>query len=458
MNARLWDGTLLQLGPTAGTQAPFTLVYRHADGVQKMILSNSDPQRLAEAYFRDDFDIEGDLFAALALREHMQTQRKVWHRRARLLFGAIMLPSSVTTESDRQKGFLRQQITTGMHSDAEKPDATTFRYDLSNAFYGLWLDPAMVYSCGYFEQIDDSLEQAQRAKLELICRKLQLHPGEHLLDIGCGWGALILHAAQYHRVHAHGITLSREQLALARERIDAAGLQALVTVECCDYRDLKGQQVYDKIASVGLSEHLGPDNLPLFFDTVHRLLKDSGLFLNQGITQCPDGGATDRVSPPDQSLSLHRRPAGYPGQPCAQDGTGAVGSHRCRITAPSLRPDPAPLGLSPRAAAGACRRICRRTHLPGLAPVNGRQRAGVRGRGTGRLPNRNEPTQRSPQLSAPDPPPLVSRRLLHSEAQRGSGRNAIRSPASRKRRQARSQSTLLGTTKIVSVSTGWRSR
>ncbi|HEK1320557.1 TPA: class I SAM-dependent methyltransferase [Pseudomonas aeruginosa] len=290
MNARLWDGTLLQLGPTAGTQAPFTLVYRHADGVQKMILSNSDPQRLAEAYFRDDFDIEGDLFAALALREHMQTQRKVWHRRARLLFGAIMLPSSVTTESDRQKGFLRQQITTGMHSDAEKPDATTFRYDLSNAFYGLWLDPAMVYSCGYFEQIDDSLEQAQRAKLELICRKLQLHPGEHLLDIGCGWGALILHAAQYHRVHAHGITLSREQLALARERIDAAGLQALVTVECCDYRDLKGQQVYDKIASVGLSEHLGPDNLPLFFDTVHRLLKDSGLFLNQGITQCPDGG------------------------------------------------------------------------------------------------------------------------------------------------------------------------
>ncbi|EPG5418558.1 class I SAM-dependent methyltransferase [Pseudomonas aeruginosa] len=290
MNARLWDGTLLQLGPTAGTQAPFTLVYRHADGVQKMILSNSDPQRLAEAYFRDDFDIEGDLFAALALREHMQTQRKVWHRRARLLFGAIMLPSSVTTESDRQKGFLRQQITTGMHSDAEKPDATTFRYDLSNAFYGLWLDPAMVYSCGYFEQIDDSLEQAQRAKLELICRKLQLHPGEHLLDIGCGWGALILHAAQYHRVHAHGITLSREQLALAREQIDAAGLQALVTVECCDYRDLKGQQVYDKIASVGLSEHLGPDNLPLFFDTVHRLLKDSGLFLNQGITQCPDGG------------------------------------------------------------------------------------------------------------------------------------------------------------------------
>ena len=170
------------------------------------------------------------------------------------------------------------------HSKDENRDAIHFHYDVSNEFYRLWLDRAMVYSCAYFEEADYSLDDAQQAKLEHICRKLLLKPGERLLDIGCGWGALVIHAARHHGVQAHGVTLSERQLQVARQRIAEAGLEKRVTVELKDYRDLEGLEVYDKISSVGMFEHVGLKNLPLYFDAVHRLLKPSGLFLNHGIT------------------------------------------------------------------------------------------------------------------------------------------------------------------------------
>ena len=134
-----------------------------------------------------------------------------------------------------------------------------------------------------------TLEQAQVAKLDHICRKLQLQPGEQFLDVGCGWGALILHAAQHYGVQAHGITLSERQFALARARIQAAGLENRVSVELQDYRDLAGAARFDKIASVGMFEHVGLKNLPQYFDTVHRLLRPRGLFLNHGITHNEEG-------------------------------------------------------------------------------------------------------------------------------------------------------------------------
>ncbi len=147
----------------------------------------------------------------------------------------------------------------------------------------------MVYSCAYFEQPGDDLDQAQQAKLDHICRKLLLQPGERLLDIGCGWGALVIHAARHYGVHAHGITLSRHQLELARQRIAQAGLQDCVTVALRDYRDLQGESIYDKVSSVGMFEHVGLKNLPVYFGAVHRLLKPAGLFLNHGITHDVEG-------------------------------------------------------------------------------------------------------------------------------------------------------------------------
>lgn len=147
----------------------------------------------------------------------------------------------------------------------------------------------MVYSCAYFEHAGASLELAQQAKLDHICRKLRLAPEDRLLDIGCGWGALVIHAAKHFGVRAHGITISKQQLELARQRIAQANLEDQVTVELRDYRDLQGDSVYDKIASVGMFEHVGLKNLPAYFSTVHRLLKPAGLFLNHRITHDVEG-------------------------------------------------------------------------------------------------------------------------------------------------------------------------
>jgi cyclopropane-fatty-acyl-phospholipid synthase len=147
----------------------------------------------------------------------------------------------------------------------------------------------MIYSCAYYETAAQSLEQAQRNKLDHICRKLRLQPGERLLDIGCGWGALICWAAEHYGVKAHGITLSRNQFDHAQQTIKRRGLEDKVTVELLDYRDLQGEAVYDKLVSVGMFEHVGLKNLPAYFAVVHRMLKPGGLFLNHGITS-DEGG------------------------------------------------------------------------------------------------------------------------------------------------------------------------
>ena len=281
---RLWEGSELRSAPS---QAPrFTLVCRTPAALRALMLGG-DPLRLAEAYLRDDLDIEGDLFAAIALKDRLQDFRPAWHQRLRIVLHTLMLPRA--GGPDVAPGY-RQRVR--RHTPRENREAIAFHYDLSNDFYGLWLDPAMVYSCAYFERPDASLEQAQQAKLEHICRKLLLRPGERLLDVGCGWGALVIHAAQHHGVHAHGISLSRNQLEVARERVARAGLEDRVTVELRDYRELEGEGRYDKIASVGMFEHVGLRRLPLYFATVRRLLKPGGLFLNHGITNATEGWRT----------------------------------------------------------------------------------------------------------------------------------------------------------------------
>ena len=291
---RLWNGRLLQLGNAGkrilNTESDcFTLVFRSPAAVREMAFGR-DPLRIAEVYFRDDMDIEGDFFAALGLKDHLRAIRMSWRDRSGALVAALRLvladgnaPQKTTVRASLHGTSVKE------HSKTENRDAIAFHYDVSNDFYALWLDAAMVYSCAYFRRPDDSLDRAQQAKLDHVCRKLMLKPGETMLDIGCGWGALVIHAALYYGVRAHGITLSQQQLSLARERIAQAGLQDRVTIALCDYRDLPKDGLYDKVSSVGMFEHIGLKNLPLYFAKVHQILKPGGLFLNHGITHDVEG-------------------------------------------------------------------------------------------------------------------------------------------------------------------------
>ena len=288
---RLWNGTTLRLGKAGPDQPdpPFTLVFRNPSVVRSMVLGR-DRLRLAEAYFRGDIDVEGDFFAALSLKDHLNSIRLSLGERLGAVFSAFLLraPDQSRPGSGGWRSSLHARAVKA-HSKAENRDAIQFHYDVSNAFYALWLDHAMVYSCAYFEQPGDDLEQAQQAKLDHICRKLLLRPGNRFLDIGCGWGALVIHAAQHYGVQAHGVTLSQQQLEMAHQRIALTGLEDRVTVELRDYRDLQGEAVFDKVASVGMFEHVGLKNLAVYYSTVKRLLKPQGLFLNHGITHDVEG-------------------------------------------------------------------------------------------------------------------------------------------------------------------------
>ena len=294
---RLWNGRLLKLGNAAdgpsNGDAPhrFTLVCRSPAAVRAMALGR-DPLRLAEVYFRDDVDIEGDFFAALGLKDHLRTISMSWRDRIGAAVAALRLCLCLSDPASSRRSGERASLhgrSVREHSKTENKQAIAFHYDVSNAFYALWLDDAMVYSCAYFEQADDTLKNAQRAKLDHVCRKLLLRPGERFLDIGCGWGALVIHAAKHYGVQAHGITLSEQQLTLARERIAEAGVGDRVTVELRDYRDLMEEGTYDKVSSVGMFEHIGLKNLPVYFAKVSQLLKPGGLFLNHGITHDVEG-------------------------------------------------------------------------------------------------------------------------------------------------------------------------
>jgi cyclopropane-fatty-acyl-phospholipid synthase len=218
--------------------------------------------QLAEAYVLGRIDVDGDLVDALPLAERL----------------AEAAGSGV---SQRVAGLVAR------HTQRTDRDAITYHYDVGNDFYRLWLDDRMVYSCAYFRTGDESLDEAQQAKLDHICRKLRLSPGERMLDVGCGWGGLVIHAAQNYAVSAVGITLSKEQHKLASERVAALGLSDRVAIELLDYRELPkrfGKESFDKAASIGMFEHVGLRNLPLYFSTVASVLRERGLFLNHGIT------------------------------------------------------------------------------------------------------------------------------------------------------------------------------
>jgi cyclopropane-fatty-acyl-phospholipid synthase len=171
------------------------------------------------------------------------------------------------------------------HHDKDTDAASiSYHYDLSNEFYQLWLDQEMAYSCAYFKSGDESLEQAQLNKFEHLCRKLRLQPGDYLLDVGCGWGGLARYAAREFGVKVFGITLSRRQLDLARQRVEEQGLQTQVELQLLDYRDLPQDGRFDKVVSVGMFEHVGHANLALYSQRLFGAVREGGLVMNHGIT------------------------------------------------------------------------------------------------------------------------------------------------------------------------------
>ena len=284
---RLWDDRLHM--PT-GEAPSFTLVVRDPVALRRLVLDRN-PVQLADAYFQGALDFEGDIYDALTLKTHLERLNLSWRDKLALLRDATALPRRIDGQlkpTDTLASRIARRFSHRHSKDSDRA-AITFHYDVSNAFYRLWLDQERVYSCAYFTSPDESLDQAQRNKLEHVCRKLRLQPGERLLDIGCGWGALVCWAARHHGVRAHGITLSQQQLEYAQARIQAEGLEDRVTVELRDYRDVAGEGVYDKVASIGMFEHVGLANLPAYLSTVMRVLRPGGLFLNHGITHDEEG-------------------------------------------------------------------------------------------------------------------------------------------------------------------------
>ena len=311
LTVRLWDQTqrtyCAQRSYGAGQVAnEVTLTLQHPALLHQLVLQ-PNPLHLAQAYFDGTLDVSGDVYEVLRLKTHFEHLTLPWREQAHLLLdalslGGLPLPTwdalgQTIANQARALGLIQglgakdAYQTTFKHRHTPQSDqaAIAFHYDVSNEFYGLWLDEARVYSCAYFHSPSDSLDQAQRNKLEHICRKLRLRPGQTLLDIGCGWGALICWAAQNHGVRAHGITLSHDQLSYAQERIAREGLQDRVSVALCDYRYLPKDARFDCVSSVGMFEHVGLAQLPRYNAEVHRLLKPGGLFLNHGITHDEDG-------------------------------------------------------------------------------------------------------------------------------------------------------------------------
>jgi cyclopropane-fatty-acyl-phospholipid synthase len=243
------------------------------------------PDALAEGYLRGDLEIDGDAGAAVEVGQALDPGALGASDVRRLFRFGLELRRGTPPASQRPLERVAR-LRGPRHSRARDLAAVRFHYDVGEDFYRLWLDRRLAYSCAYFERANDpatDLDAAQEATLELICRKLDLQPGQRLLDIGCGWGSLILYAAERHGVEAIGVTLSERQATEANRRAAEAGLGDRVRAEVRDYRDLAALRAFDAVASVGMFEHVGADNLRSYFAAAFEAVRPGGRFLNHGI-------------------------------------------------------------------------------------------------------------------------------------------------------------------------------
>jgi cyclopropane-fatty-acyl-phospholipid synthase len=278
---RLWDGSTVPLGPTATTYG-VALAIRSPEVVTRL-LRRPRLGTIIELFAEGKLAIEGGTLLDLAAKRGETRRKGLLRRLDKTLLLRSLWPFLFGGRGEGgSHAFAGNQSATALAGRDDKA-LVQFHYDLSNAFYALFLDPEMVYSCAYFPEEATTLPQAQVAKLDMICRKLRLKPGERFLDIGCGWGGLVCHAAQHYGVTAHGVTLSQAQHDFAQEKIHRLGLQDRVTVELKDYRELTGE--FDKIASIGMFEHVGPGDRTAYYSRMRDFLRPRGLLLHHAITR-----------------------------------------------------------------------------------------------------------------------------------------------------------------------------
>jgi cyclopropane-fatty-acyl-phospholipid synthase len=277
---------------TGPPDAPATLRLSSPDALRR-ILTAPGELGFARAYVAGDMDVEGDIYAVLDLRDRLPRVRVgpgIMRKLVDELGGWRQVrPLPPPPEEVRLRGV--------RHSRARDEAAVSHHYDVSNAFYEMVLGPSLTYSCAVFADPADSLEEAQAAKYELICRKLGLGPGTRLLDVGCGWGGMVMHAARHHGARAVGVTIARQQAELASKRVSEAGLSDRVEIRQQDYRNVNDGP-YDAISSIGMFEHVGEARLAEYFGRLYGLLRPEGRLLNHGISRPPG----DRARLPRRSF------------------------------------------------------------------------------------------------------------------------------------------------------------
>jgi cyclopropane-fatty-acyl-phospholipid synthase len=273
---RFWDGSEIE------GQSSATVLLRDPAAIAHLVRAPNQ-LGLARAWVDGTLDVDGDLEEVLGARSRFHGIRLSVVDRVRLAAAAIRVAGARLIRPPRIPA-IEARVGGRRHSLTRDREAVRHHYDVSNRFYRLVLGPSLVYSCAYFSSPDDTLEEAQERKLDLICRKLNLAEGERLLDVGCGWGSLLIHAAEHYGARGVGVTLSEPQAALARERVAQAGLTGKIEIRVQDYREV-ADGPYDKIASVGMYEHVGRDELGHYVQTAMDLLRPGGLFLNHGITR-----------------------------------------------------------------------------------------------------------------------------------------------------------------------------
>ena len=280
VSVKLWNGDVVPLGQNVDGKYTIDL---SGPGVIGSLLRRPTLETLVRLYATGHISFEGgDLIEFLdALKTGRENRKRLKQvSKAMLIKQTVPFLFAKTGPTALSTGF-QDDAVGRKQSNRDNKDYIQFHYDVSNEFYELFLGSEMVYTCAYFKDWNNTLDQAQHDKLDMICRKLRLQPGEKMLDIGCGWGGLICHAAKKYGVRAHGVTLSQTQHDYAKAKIDELGLTDQVTVEICDYAEHEG--MYDKISSIGMSEHIGVANYPFYFQKINSMLHDRGIVLNHAI-------------------------------------------------------------------------------------------------------------------------------------------------------------------------------
>lgn len=274
---RFWDGSTVE--PEPGEPARFTLVLNHP-GALRLMLWPFNKASVGEAYIYDDIDLEGDLRSFFRLMAHWQLHKLSALEKAGLFRKLLALPST----GGKPRPERAAKLPGSQRSLARDQRAVQYHYDdPPSSFFALFLDKYMLYTCGYFADPSEDIDTAQERKLDYICRKLRLKPGERLIDIGCGWGGLITYAAKHYGVRSFGVTVCGQQVEWAKRRIAELGVGDRCEVKFQDYRELSEAEPFDKAVCVGLTEHLGEKMLPTLFGKVYRLLKPGGVYLHHGI-------------------------------------------------------------------------------------------------------------------------------------------------------------------------------